>query len=890
MSNSLLQFTCPHCNRPLQVSQELAGQRIQCQACDKRVKVPGVARKTGSAEDPSTRSKPVAGVSPYKQSKSSDSSRPTVQSPNLDIDSLLTSSSPSETSSQQESNPAPSSSSSRPTGQSQSTSPGRSSATPSKQPVNESQSQELAPLSLDDDEESSDGDAEIFDLELDAGAFGNAAKAADVFETPSSKDAEPVRQSTDYDATFASAVDDITSDVQSAGEISEFGLGDFGQKRNPFADAIELKSEVKAVCSSDETKTDSKPTPQQIEQTVRRLNLSFRVRCKICDSVLYAKGSQIGKSLRCEDCHSAVKVAIPAKYVLPSDAKVESPDAFVTDATIIEAEESDVDGTETSDVRETANSQKSPVAADPSPAPKLNLTIDEDEDLLLVSDSGSSRGVSEDEDLEIELELSDGDDDLADLELESLEPMVKPSANKSSSPPPREQDLVKKTEQNSAGKATSNESKATGSSSPQVGSDDVAIPDQLPSLDAGNDDDPLGLGDFALEPLQANPSSPPPGWGEKPSPPVQQATTTPKAAASSPSPAPASQSNGTRRPQSHANRGVPATAQVTENAAAIGAFAPTASQTEENLPGWKVKVDTSRPNANTRFQNKTWTEQLDELEVNPVDRDDELLEARLDISIPELILTSMRYLFSFSVLKVWGASTLLGLLTLGTFAIARHPAFLFGRTSFEEADKSGAVLTAIFAVLFVIAASFQTFFTGASMTKLTDRMASGVRRFDVVGELASGEYFGNALSFFIAMLFTFAPAGIFALFVGGLGLIWLMPPAFVIPAFTLYPFVIISIMRNGAPWAIIDPTFIQTIGRYPVMWTKFFIGGVIISIVIAMIAVSFLLIGYLWLIPITSLFIFGCFTYYSCAIGHFAFVINNRLEQDILSEASNAAG
>ena len=49
-STEPLEFACPHCQSRIQAAPELAGQRIQCSQCQKRLKVPGVASRPASGQ------------------------------------------------------------------------------------------------------------------------------------------------------------------------------------------------------------------------------------------------------------------------------------------------------------------------------------------------------------------------------------------------------------------------------------------------------------------------------------------------------------------------------------------------------------------------------------------------------------------------------------------------------------------------------------------------------------------------------------------------------------------------------------------------------------------------------------------------------------------------
>ena len=54
----------------------------------------------------------------------------------------------------------------------------------------------------------------------------------------------------------------------------------------------------------------------------------FRVRCPICESITYAKVSQVGKKIRCHDCHSTILVPKPPKPKVKYQPDIESAKAF----------------------------------------------------------------------------------------------------------------------------------------------------------------------------------------------------------------------------------------------------------------------------------------------------------------------------------------------------------------------------------------------------------------------------------------------------------------------------------------------------------------------------------------------------------------------------------
>jgi len=67
-------------------------------------------------------------------------------------------------------------------------------------------------------------------------------------------------------------------------------------------------------------------------KTVRQPELksadSFRLKCPICESMTYAKVSQVGKKIRCSDCHSTITVPPPPKIRPKYEPDMESAKAY----------------------------------------------------------------------------------------------------------------------------------------------------------------------------------------------------------------------------------------------------------------------------------------------------------------------------------------------------------------------------------------------------------------------------------------------------------------------------------------------------------------------------------------------------------------------------------
>lgn len=74
------------------------------------------------------------------------------------------------------------------------------------------------------------------------------------------------------------------------------------------------ESDLEALSGFSDTE-DQKPAPmKRVEPTVA-VDQSFRVTCPTCDSLTYAKPNQVGKRIRCPDCHAAMVVPPPPKVV-----------------------------------------------------------------------------------------------------------------------------------------------------------------------------------------------------------------------------------------------------------------------------------------------------------------------------------------------------------------------------------------------------------------------------------------------------------------------------------------------------------------------------------------------------------------------------------------------
>lgn len=75
------------------------------------------------------------------------------------------------------------------------------------------------------------------------------------------------------------------------------------------------------------TNDDQTPAPVKVVRTVSTDD-SFRVKCPICESLTYAKINQVGKKIRCGDCHSTIVVPPPPKVKTKYQPDIESAKAY----------------------------------------------------------------------------------------------------------------------------------------------------------------------------------------------------------------------------------------------------------------------------------------------------------------------------------------------------------------------------------------------------------------------------------------------------------------------------------------------------------------------------------------------------------------------------------
>ena len=118
----------------------------------------------------------------------------------------------------------------------------------------------------------------------------------------------------------AGVVGGMSADV--VGDDDEFGLPDLGDVpmsplgQSPsarFAQPPPLTDSDLEALSGFADEPDQRSAPMKLVQPKTPAGDTFRLNCPICDSLIYAKLSQIGKRIRCSDCHSPITVPPPPK-------------------------------------------------------------------------------------------------------------------------------------------------------------------------------------------------------------------------------------------------------------------------------------------------------------------------------------------------------------------------------------------------------------------------------------------------------------------------------------------------------------------------------------------------------------------------------------------------
>lgn len=103
------------------------------------------------------------------------------------------------------------------------------------------------------------------------------------------------------------------------GDVDDFMLPDLSNvpmsplaAPRPAAPPPLSESDLDALSGFADTE-DQKPAPMKLVQPKALADDTFRVTCPTCDSLTYAKPNQVGKRIRCPDCHAAIVVPPPPK-------------------------------------------------------------------------------------------------------------------------------------------------------------------------------------------------------------------------------------------------------------------------------------------------------------------------------------------------------------------------------------------------------------------------------------------------------------------------------------------------------------------------------------------------------------------------------------------------
>lgn len=104
-----------------------------------------------------------------------------------------------------------------------------------------------------------------------------------------------------------------------SGDVDDFMLPDLSNipmsplaAPRPAAPPPLSESDLDALSGFADTE-DQKPAPMKLVQPKVPVDDTFRVNCPTCDSLTYAKPDQVGKRIRCPDCHAAIVVPPPPK-------------------------------------------------------------------------------------------------------------------------------------------------------------------------------------------------------------------------------------------------------------------------------------------------------------------------------------------------------------------------------------------------------------------------------------------------------------------------------------------------------------------------------------------------------------------------------------------------
>lgn len=100
---------------------------------------------------------------------------------------------------------------------------------------------------------------------------------------------------------------------------------------DPFAtDPLDLSATSALPGAKSPSPPKPKATPKQATPT--EYATEYRVRCKVCDTLLYVKAHQAGQTVKCSDCHSPVTVPPPPKVTKNTKVNIEDAETFQFEA------------------------------------------------------------------------------------------------------------------------------------------------------------------------------------------------------------------------------------------------------------------------------------------------------------------------------------------------------------------------------------------------------------------------------------------------------------------------------------------------------------------------------------------------------------------------------
>lgn len=279
---------CPRCNGSVSIADDAAGKRVKCPHCEKTFLAPGIAAVPSTEDDDDWLRLDDEGVA------SAPAPNPPVASP--------TPSTPS------------------------------TSAANTQSPVSKT-----PPSALADD--------------LPASVPDNAGLADESLPTPSGQDGsgffgdtslpEPLIPSAPPSALTPTAGPGLSEEEKALlGQYTE--VEDFSAdsalppaKANPAGNTSQTLDAIRslgaAIPAADAKRGNTRsnpPTTQAPAANSVEFESEFRVRCSICDSILYAKAADTGKTVKCSDCHSPVTIPRPPKVKKKTQVNLSEAETF----------------------------------------------------------------------------------------------------------------------------------------------------------------------------------------------------------------------------------------------------------------------------------------------------------------------------------------------------------------------------------------------------------------------------------------------------------------------------------------------------------------------------------------------------------------------------------